>query len=310
MDKYHKTFIWTATGLCVLGFTLMYFSNNYSIDLQQLKVVESSTGKITYEPDYKINFDGYVFSVIGQTLISFGVSILFVIFIGEILTKRERKDFENRLSEFQKNTAEGAILSVFDTVIEKEFYDIIRRDVIGIKLIRKNVTWSYIIEDNNGKASLKRIINYELHNLTSTKQEDPVRVNVGSNRHSSTLQPLVEVGQGENKQKLQLTEVKESDGFKLMEGKVFVEPNGHLIVTIELEQNFNSDYIYECHMTNHPLTDLTLNVNKPKNYTFSLSQQLSSKLELFTDKENLLTYKSKGAIYRGQSIEFYSEKRV
>jgi hypothetical protein len=310
MDKYHKAFTRTSIGLIVVGFILMYFSNNYSVDLQQLRIVESTTGKITYEPDYKINFDGYVYSAIGQTLISFGVSIVFVIYIGEILTKRERKDFEKKLSDFQKSTAEGAILSVFDTIIEKSFYDIIRRDVIGIKLIRKNVTWSYIIEDNNGKASLKRIINYELHNLTSTIQEDPVRVSIGSNRHSKTLQALVEIGQGDKKQKLELKESSEVDGFKLLEGKVAVDPNGHLIVTIEFEQQFNSDYIYECHMTNHPLTDLTLNVNKPKNYSFSLSQQLSSRLELFTDKENLLTYKSKGAIYKGQSIEFYSEKRA
>lgn len=303
MTNYQKTFLSISLIIIFVGISMMYFSNDYTPKLETIKIVDKESGKIEYKPNYNIEFSGYLLNIAGQSLISVGVGILLIVFISEILTKQDRKNFEKKIEEFQKKTAEDAMLSVFDTLIDKSFYDIIRRDIIGIKLIRKNVNWSYIIQEDGGKKTLKRIITYDLHNLTSTKQSDIIKTQIGNNKHTTITKNVVKI----NNICLKMEETSVNKGFTIFEGETYIEPNGVISVNIEIEQHFNSDYIYETHVTNHPLTDLTLTVIKPKNSTFELTHKLSSTLELTTNSDELLVYKANGGIYVGQCLEFYSE---
>ena len=304
MVKYKTLFTLISVLFIMVGIILLYLSNDYSPILTNIKLLDEN-GKIIYKPDYKIEFNGYILNIIGETIIGLGVSILSIFFISELLTQQDRKNFENKLEEFQKKTAESAVLSIFDTLIDDSFYSIIRRDVIGLTLIRKNVSWIYIISNsNNDTVTLKRVITYDLYNLTSSKQSDIIKTAIGSNKHSSTTKHEVKI----NGNLLTMNKKNEDKGFIIYEGETNVEPNDKISVSIEMEQIFNDDYIYECHTTNHPLTDLFIHVTKPKNYKFDLTHQLSSKLEMTTETDELVIYKTNGAVYKGQNIEFYAEK--
>ena len=302
--KYRKLFTIVSILIILIGVGCLWFSNQYSPELTTLSIVNENNGTIKYIPNYQLNFNGYIINVLGQTFISLGIGILIIFYITELLTIQDRKDFEVRLENFQKKTAEGAILSIFDTLIDESFYSIVRQDVIGLKLIRKNVNWSYIIKEENSKLHLKRVITYELHNLTSSKQTDIIKTSIGSNKHTTTLKHCFSVANEE----MEMTKNGNDGGFEIFEKEIHIDGNSSININIEIEQCFNNGYIYECHATLHPLTDLTLHVTKPKNYSFELSQLLSSKLEKTTSTDELIIFKTSGAIYKGQAVEFYSEK--
>ena len=305
MIKYKNYFTIIAIVLVIIGVALLIYSNTYIPKLTSIQLLDEN-GIITKVPNYQMEFDGYIYNLVGQTLIGLAISILTIFYVSEILTQQDRKNFEDKLSEFQKKTAESAVLSIFDTLIDESFYSIIRRDVIGLTLIRKNVNWSYIISENETKKlTLKRVITYDLHNLTSSKQSDIIKTSVGSNKHSTITKHVVKI----NNIVLEMTKKGTDKEFEIYEGETHIEPNDKISVSIEMEQCFNNEYIYECHTTNHPLTDLTLHVTKPKDFTFDVTHQLSSKLETTTETEELIIYKTNGAVYKGQNIEFYSERK-
>jgi hypothetical protein len=303
MMNHSRQYLIIASIFIFVGITLMYFSNHYTPKLDTITLINNETGEISYKPNYQIEFSGYLLNIAGQSLVSVGVGIYVLILISENLTKQDRKNFEDRIEKFQKQTAKNAMLSVFDTLIDNNFYDIIRKDVIGLNLIRRNVHWDYQISKISGGIELKRSVKYDLFNLTSKELSDIVKSSIGSNKHTSITN--VEVYVGTNK--LELSQTAEKNSFKLYEGYVKISPGENKTIKINITQHFNSDYVYETHTVNHPMTDLTININKPKDMTFEISDNMSSSLLLENETEQIIRYKTSGAIYKGQGIEFYCE---
>lgn len=295
--------------LVIIGIVLLWVSNDYSVDLSQIKVHEDSTGTIKTEPVYKIEFTGYIINIIGQFLITLGASIFIAVFVLESLSKADKKAFEEKILSFQKDTAKDAISSVFDTLIPKEFLELLNKDILGAKVVRKNVTWNYFVDNEESKLKLRRLISYELTNLSNSEQPEEIRITTGNNKHSETKL-------GENnyyeingeKKTLELEVSCIGDGFERHIQSLKIKPNSTIKIHFEIIQIFNTDYVYETHSTRHSIMDLTINVKVPQNYKFDISPSLSSELNC-NDNDDFKIFKSEGAIYKGQGIEFYCERK-
>ena len=303
MINHSRYYLIVASILIFIGVSLMYFSNNYTPKLENIQIVNEETGIITYKPNYQIEFTGYLLNISGQSLVSVGVGIFILILISENLTRQDRKNFESRIEDFQKQTAKNAMLSVFDTLIDNSFYDIIRKDIIGLNLIRKNVHWDYQISKLDKGFELKRSIKYDLYNLTSRELSDTVNSSIGGNKHTT----ITDVNVYLDNDKITLNEKSNDGGFKKYEAYIKIGGGEKKTVKINITQIFNTDYIYETHTVNHPMTDLTINIVKPTDINFEISENISSSLIIENQTEQIIRYKTSGAIYKGQGIEFYCE---
>lgn len=75
----------------------------------------------------------------------------------------------------QKQTAQDAIQSVFQRLIDKNTFEMIQKDIFQGKFVRKNVTWKYTIkkkDKNNKEMTLTRTIQYTLKNITQETQNE------------------------------------------------------------------------------------------------------------------------------------------
>ena len=93
------------------------------------------------------------------------VALLVSGFILRYIEKQDREIFHHEIINVQKQTAQDAIQSVFQRLIDKNTFEMIQKDIFQGKFVRKNVTWKYTIkkkDENNKEITLTRIIQYTL----------------------------------------------------------------------------------------------------------------------------------------------------
>ncbi|MCB9235275.1 MAG: hypothetical protein H6581_26710 [Bacteroidia bacterium] len=303
-------------GLLVLvgiavGIFLLSLSNNYDVELKEIKVFNEGE-KVTLKPVYQMHIKRLILENIGQILIAISTSIGISIFIISIFTKKEKDDFEAKLIEFQRKVAENAISSTFDLILPSGFIDLFKKDIIGAKLMRRNVKWNYIIskEEESGKLKLRRLISYELINISSVNQSEEVILITGSNLHAQTMVGANNTIESEGKKEMMEFKIEDKGkGFFKYSRSINIKPNEALKINYEVIQLFNSNYVYEAHSTRHSILDLTLTVNLPKGFTFDISPSMGSNL-VEEDHGDFKKYKSQWAILKGQGIEFYAAERA
>lgn len=99
----------------------------------------------------------------------------------------ERQAFEDKLLKFQEDTAKDAIQSVFKRIIDKDFFSIIKKELLNAQSIRKNANWQYdILENSNGSLLLKRTISYEFHNISQHPTSEDITLKSNNNLHCTT----------------------------------------------------------------------------------------------------------------------------
>lgn len=249
-------------------------------------------------------------------LIPFGITLFITMFFVDKFNEVKDNQLKQELRDFQSGTAEDAVYSIFNHLFEESFLDVIKEDVLKCSLIRKEAEWDYdikILSDN--KLALKRTVTYNLQNLSSKTQNEPIRVVAFENDHVklNIIDVKCRKKDGEAIKSIlsDMTETHEGDVLK-KSTTIPIEANSSILIIKEFEQIFNnSDYVYETQFTTNPLTDLKLNIDIPEGYSFSLSYDaLSQTPEVRMDKEDKKKYVFKKAILKGQGIEFVIKKKA
>lgn len=216
------------------------------------------------------------------------------------------------LESFQKETARDAIHSVFNRIINDKFFAIIQKDVLNVKLIRKNAQWQYdIFINNEQKPVLKRTISYELHNISNETAQESIRVYSLTGIHSdfkivsgkirkldTTEEPIIFADASQEKSHL-----------KKIEKEIELKPDETIEVVVVFEHIFHNDYIFESHSSKHPIVGLEITVNYPVDYTFELYSGFSTEPRIRVNEAGKTVYVIDGAIYKGQGIEFLCAKK-
>ncbi|MEK8019592.1 MAG: hypothetical protein VSS75_022180 [Candidatus Parabeggiatoa sp.] len=295
--------------LIIIGAFLVFYTNDYGILSKTISSIVD--GEITEKVIYTLENRKPILSILSNIFLSLGFALFISAFFIRYIESDERKLFEDKLLSFQKNTAKDAIQSVFKKIIDKEFFSIIEKDLFNAKTIRKKANWQYdISEIEKGKLQLKRTIIYELHNVSSNTTSEHLQVKGNHNQHCKTEVISSKVRYPSGKEDpIGLTNADTDDkAFSCHEKEITINAGESIEVMLVFQQTFNN-YIYEVHLTRHPIIGLEITVNFPSNYKFELFSSFSNKEYLRINELGKKVYIVRGAIFKGQGIEFICEKQ-
>lgn len=283
----------------------VYFSE---ITLEQKHVEEIRDGSVIEKTYYTPTPRHVLAQTAANILITFSFALLISLVFIKAIEAADKEKFEGKLLKFQKETAKDAISSTFERLIEKDFFEIIKSDILNAKFQRNDLRWQYdICPPENGKIRMRRTISYELKNISSSEHTEHINVASFTSEHCSTHTVSIKYRiEGDSKfRSLKLED--ETDGATLRKKNEDITiPAGKVAeVVVIFTQDFPREYIYETHFLNQGAVGLELIVNLPDGYDFSVnSTVLHSRTEQTLNEANKKTYRIKGAIYRGQGIEF------
>ncbi len=132
--EFFKQYYLIVVIICLcLSIFFNFLSNDYELNSKTIDTVKN--GKVFETTYYKIDSKKPIFEILSAVFLNLGISTFIAIFFVNYLDKKEKQEFEDKLMEFQKKTAKDAIESVFNRTIEKEFFDIIKYDLLNAKLL-------------------------------------------------------------------------------------------------------------------------------------------------------------------------------
>lgn len=211
--------------------------------------------------------------------------------------------------EFQKQTSQNAILSTFEKLIDTEFMERFRDDVLKTPFLRRDLRWQYdILRDEEGEFMvLTRTVNYHLFNQTMSTQKERLFMSYFESVHapSKPVSMKFRLNNEKDFKSIDLSTSKESGVTVSEKNEVEIPPGRCAEVVTVIEQTFPRSYIYETHFLNQSSVNLELTVNMPSDYTFSLNaSSLASRTQLIIDEPTKKVFRISGGIYQGQGIEF------
>ena len=302
-----------SIALFVAGISLVFHTNQYDIQSQTVyKVVD---GKPKEQVIYLLDQSKPLLQILSNIFLSLAVALFISAFFIRHIEGDERKELEKKLLSFQENTAKDAIQSVFKRIIDKEFFNIIKKDLLNAKSIRKNANWQYdISEINNGQELLiKRTISYEFHNISHSVATENIKLTSNDNQHCDTevVSGKIRHQSGEE-ESIELEEIENSNGetFATLEREIQIAAGESIEVVLVFQQIFKHGYIYETHATRYPIINLEITVNHPANYKFNLFSSFSNQERLRINEPDKKVYVVEGAIFRGQGVEFFCDKKT
>ena len=310
MNWIKKNAVAISILLVFTGGVFSYFSNDYDINAKTVDTVVE--GKVESETCYVLTPNKLILDILSTMTMSIGVALFISSFFIRYIEQEERQRFEDRLLDFQKQTSEDAILSVFNRLIEPEFFSIIKKDVLNVKLLRKNVNWQYDIKElENGWLDLTRTLSYDLHNISQDEAVEPIKISMNDTVHSTGRVSNCKVRYQDGREEvIDLVEKEQETGFTTREKDVTIPCRASIEVVNVIEQTFPREYIYETQTTRYPIINLEITVNYPKNFQFELSSNFSTQHRLRVNEAGKKVYVFHGAIYQGQGIEFICAKAL
>lgn len=308
MEQLKKYWILYAFILFLLGSLSKLYAASYELIHKTIQIVNQ--GQVATQTYYVPSPAYPVLDILSNILLSLATALVVSQLFIKAIEKSDKQKFENKLLDFQKNTAKDAILSTFEKLIDKDFFEIIKADVLMSKFVRKELRWQYDITHTQGPSpamTLNRTISYKLHNITLEDAQEKIYLAFFECNHCTTKPISLKYRIDGNKEfnKVSIdgntdkgTTIAVRDGITIPAGK-------QAEVVIAVAQTFPRNYIYETHFLNYGAVNLELTVNFPENYEFHLNTTvLASRTEMIVDVATKKAYRISGAIYRGQGIEF------
>ena len=305
MKIFKKYSILISLTLLVIGAICSYITNTYDISSKTISVIVDNN--ITSQVIYSLNNKNLFLNILSILMINIGIALFISSFFIKYIEQDEKEKFYDKLKLFQKDTAKDAIYSLFNRIIDNEFFAIIKKDVLNVKLIRKNAQWQYDITIEDNKPVLKRTISYQLHNISNEIAQETIKIASFNQVHSDLEVLSVKIIYSNNNEKsLKFLDNKDStNNLKKVKEVLELQPNESIEVVIVFQQTFHNNYIYESHFSIHPIIGLEITVNYPTDYTFDLNANFSTEPNIRINNEHGKTiYVVTGAIYKGQGVEF------
>ena len=310
MEFIKERYFFIGLALIIFACCILIKTNSYEFETRNLEVIVNHSIENKEFISLKNKF--LVYNIVSNALIAFGSTLIITMFFAKYFDKKEKDQLTKKLEEIQIETGRNAYLSLFHQLLDESFFDCVKKDIINCKVIRKNAKWIYDIESSGGKLVLKRTIIYSLKNLSTENVVEPIQMS--SLKNSYTNCEIVEMKyteEGKDEIKIDIeSNTKEKDGEKNFYSEIKILPQKTIEVMKSFKQSFNTDFIYETHFSNNPLSDLEIEVNYPSDYVFKIG--FNTKKDDFTNlikNDNKQIWKSNFAILKGQGIEFFCEKK-
>ncbi len=314
LEKIKKHYLFIGIIIIVIACYILGENNLYESVSHVVKIKVDGDEK---EEIYRALENRYnYFNIIANVLIAFGTTLIISMFFATYFEEQERKNFQKKLEQIQIETGRNAYLSLFNQLIDESFFNCVKKDIINCKSIREKAQWMYDVSyanDGTGKFILKRTITYCVKNLSTEDLLEPVKIECLKNSYSEIIVNMVryKLEGGEYEDENISAKTKEEGGKKVFESEVKIPPLKTVEIVKIFTQKFNTNFVYETHFSNSPLSDLKIIVNYPNDCNFSIG--FNTKNDDFineVDDKGQQIWKSQSAILKGQGIEFFCEKKA
>lgn len=312
LEKIKKHYLIIGIIIIIVACYILGENNLYESVNQVIKIKVDGDEK---EEIYRILENRYNYlNIIANVLIAFGTTLIISMFFATYFEEQERKNFQKKLEQIQIETGRNAYLSLFKQLIDESFFNCVKKDIINCKSIREKAQWMYDVSyanDGTGKFILKRTITYCVKNLSTEDLLEPVKIECLKNSYS-------EMDVDEVKYKLDndytnedvRAKTSDENGKKIFSSEVNIPPLKTVEIVKIFTQKFNTNFMYETHFSNSPLSDLTIIVKYPIDCNFYIG--FNTRKDDFVkqvDVNGNQIWVSKSAILKGQGIEFFCEKK-
>lgn len=309
MKHIGKNWYWYALALLILGVLFKLNSNTFSFLPCNVQYIKNG---VIYESQYFVPLNNnQLFDLIGNICVSFAMALFVSQLFVKAIEKGDKERFEGKILNFQKETARDAIMSTFETLVDKDFMRLIKEDVFDQKTLRRNVRWHYDFFNKPEGILLRRTISYKVFNTGKEDVKESVKLLSFQSEHCTTTAISAKYTvDGDDCFK----DIKRDNDIKkpiIIKGDIDIPKNKHAEIVLVMEQLFGNGYAYETHFLNKNAIHLELTVNHDQDYDFEInSSVLGSRIESIINEPTKKVYRISGAIYRGQGIEFLYEKKT
>jgi|GEM_PF-6671627 len=312
-------------ALFALAITLKYVSSSYF----HAKVVETRVtieGAVKNDVDFVMPHGYTILNLTGDACLtlcfSLIVSLFFIKSIEDSLAEKRRIELERIDAQIKENV----ISSVFGTLIEKEIFDVFKRDVITNGVFRKDAKWTYdFVELENGNIRLIQTDRYHLYNGTGEDKIEIIKGEFDNANGQIALKEFICKNDYEELLNFKESQLKvnpynakqrmshggfvivdeNEDGKMIISIKVEIKKNSRIHITHVFHTTYDSLPINDGFFTDYPLVNASLEANYPSGYGFSLFSSLSS--NLVQDpivQAQRRTYAAQGGILPSQGFVF------
>lgn len=262
-------------------------------------------------------------------------SIFIIIFIESEINRVQQKRQKEQLENFQESINQNIFKAIFETVVPKEIFTILIRDIIGNNFLRKNANWRYDFEVNNDELILTQRFSYELHNISSVTITNPLTINFArlSKHEESELikasciingitydyydskEPKQKKGVSINKSKKTSSPINNSDkDIESIDLKLTIPPETYADITTIIQtsfRNYRSDEVIDFFGTRYPIINGRLTVTFPLEYDFDIVSYLSTPFKKIepSSTEREYVYEFKGGVLPYQGFLYSLQKK-
>ncbi|MNJ50845.1 hypothetical protein D3C77_461330 [compost metagenome] len=247
-----------------------------------------------------------------------GVAIFITIFISsklqQALHEEKKKELEALTSAVNNNVFDG----LFKVVIPEEIFDVIKREIIGNKALRREAKWIFEFSACEGGILCRQTTSYELHNLSSEEIKDPVSLELDSlggekyevisaechDKTGGRLAGYYGVDDPDNSN----VNVRPMDcGNTVVDYLVKIPAESHVVYKTIYNRIYGGDLV-DAQATKVPLVGVDIIVSFPLGYDFGIHPLMSNAPKLISEGATQKIWRVSGGLLPNQSIVFYLNK--
>lgn len=289
----------------------MYIETNFTdgnIISKQITIFDNNESKIVN--NYVFQSHHTLAKPLSSFLYSFAMSLIISLFILLVIQK---SDHEKRKEELFQSVFQG----VFNRLVPNEIFDVIKRDILEANIVRRNVKWIYDFKIENEALVLYRNVMYEVENLSNRECTELFSYIFSKTNYSETKILFLKwhpVGKESTTEVLYdhngvFDACNVDTNFSQVKHEIKIPHDQRIMINFKSQETFKSlDFLHETHFTTACSIGWELEVNYPKEYSFSIISMFTPKLHPIVDDVERKKYSYNGAILKGQGIEFTLSK--
>ncbi|MFS0518611.1 hypothetical protein ACEYW6_28490 [Nostoc sp. UIC 10607] len=298
----------------ILGISFDIWSQNYNLVSKEISIIES--GNLVKKNILSNHPVGRIAEVLSNFFYGLSASIFILVFIQNRIDAKEQEQRENNLNQINQAININVFDSLFKTLIPIEIYEILKKDTINNKILRKNAIWIYDFKEFQGKIELIQTMKYQLHNTSIeevlnpfiiTFKKTPTAINSSLEIARCQLEGQL-LFEWDTKDKTQTKGVKKETHEEIIfELKI---PAKKYVDAYFIFKTIYEESVTDFYSTRYPIINADLTVTFPEEYEFEILELMSTDFKCTLCEKNRHFYEIRGGILPYQSFLYFLKKKI
>ena len=157
----------------VAAISIDLYRNTIGLELKTISKVNSNTNQIEKKEIIDTPIDYKAMGYLSNFFYTLSLSIFIALEVTSKIDKREKDRREKELKEYQQKINKSVFNSIFKSLMPEELYEVIKKQIIESRKIRKNAEWIYKFSEKDDKIHCVQTIKYTVVNISQYEIADP-----------------------------------------------------------------------------------------------------------------------------------------